>query len=100
AQPDYQTIQAIAAVARLADAELRDELIARPLPDPAPTGALLLRADLLQAADRAGEAADLLSAAARRQPENVSLLNKAQALLRSLDRLADATALYETYVEQ
>src|SRR5690606_26140990 len=98
-QPDYAVLQSVAKLAELADPELREELVATPLPDEPALGALLLRADLLVAAERPSEAADALLAAARKQPENPTLVNRVQPLLVSLGRVDDAIAVYEAFVD-
>jgi Tfp pilus assembly protein PilF len=98
-QPDYGATQAIEKLATLADAGLREALLAAPPAEGAPVGALLLRAELLRAADRDPEAADLLLAASLRQPDNSLLLHRTQPLLQALGRLDDAVRLYAAHLD-
>lgn len=58
------------------------------------TGELAFRAELLERAGRSGEAAELLLAAARKDPQELGTLYRAARLLKELERYEEARELY------
>lgn len=96
-QFDGPTGSAIDRLAELCDAELRDELLARPAPTL--VAARLVRAALLGAAGRSGEAADQRLEAVRAEPSNTALVLETQRLLLALGRQADAIEVFAKHLD-
>ncbi len=94
--PDYSATQALDAIAELADDSLRERVLRTGRET---TADLWLRAELLRRADREVEAADLLVAACRKNPDNTSLLNRARPILLELGRKAEVIELFAAAVD-
>ncbi|MBK8975706.1 MAG: VWA domain-containing protein [Planctomycetes bacterium] len=97
-QPDYGVMQALEMIAELADGPVRTALLGAPVRDR--TADLLLRAELLRRDGRRDEAADVLAGACRRQPDNLSLQNRARPLLLEAGRRREAIELFLQWAAQ